>query len=105
MKKKIITILFALSLIFALCIVACADDYVEWTVSNDGKTLIVDDESYTLYEGYLFDSDTFLPEVKFVYEQDYVFTELKRNNESLDIFYFEGDIFVSSNGQNYLDDF
>lgn len=105
MKKKIFTILFALSLILALCLVANADDYTEWTVSSDGSTLIVDDKTYTLYDGYLFNSDTFLPEVKFVYKQDYVFTELKRNTESLDIFYFEGDIFVSNNGKNYLDDF
>ncbi len=105
MKKKIITILFALSLIFALCIVACADDYVEWTVSNDGKTLIVDDESYTLYEGYMYSSDMFLPETSFVYEEGYIRAQLERNNDNLDIFYFDGDIYVSNDGKGYLDDF
>ena len=53
MKKKILFILFALSLIFTLCLVVCADDYTEWTVSDDGSTLIVEDATYELYTGYL----------------------------------------------------
>ena len=105
MKKKFLTVLFALSLVLALCFVVSAKDYTEWTVSSDGETLIVDDEVYTLYEGYLYGSDLFLPEVTFVYEKEYIFYQLERNNENLDIFYFDSDIYVSKDGQKYLDDF
>ena len=63
MKKKIITILFALILVSALCLVVGAEEYAEWTISNDEKTLILNDTVYELYEGYLYPSDSFRPEV------------------------------------------
>ena len=105
MKKKIITILFALSLVFALCVVAYANDYTEWTVSDDGSTLIVEDTSYELYTGYLSKSDTFSPEVTYIYANKYSYYQLERNNENLDIFCFTGDIYVSSDGKKSLDEF
>ena len=105
MKKKIITILFALSLVFALCLVVCADDYTEWTVSDDGNTLIVEDTSYELYTGYLSKSDTFSPEVTYIYANKYSYYQLERNNENLDIFCFTGDIYVSRDGKKSLDEF
>lgn len=105
MKKKIITILFALILVSALCLVVGAEEYAEWTISNDEKTLILNDTVYELYEGYLYPSDSFRPEVSFLYENEYYYSELKRNNENLDILYVNGSYYVSKDGKNALDDF
>ncbi len=105
MKKKIITILFALLLMSALCFVVQADDYTEWTISNDGSTLLLDDTAYELYEGYLFPSDEFAPEVTFIYENRFYLSELRRNEENLDILYVSGDFYVTENGKKALDNF
>ena len=105
MKKKIITVLFALLLISVLCLVAQADEYTEWTISSDGESLILDDTVYKLYEGYLFPSDEFAPEVKFTYGNKHYFSSLHRNVESTDILYVDGQFYVTENGKKALDDF
>lgn len=105
MKKKIITILFALILVSALCLIVCADEFAEWTISYDEKTLILNDTVYELYEGYMYPSDRFMPEVTFSYENEYSYSILKRNSENLDILYVNGSYYVSKDGKYALDDF
>lgn len=115
MKKKIISILFALIIMLTLCIIVSAEDYTEWTVSQDEKTLIIGDKTYELYTGYLSLNDKILPEEKFVYGDEYGYSDLylKRNMENEDIMvltvsaysYSIERIYVNSEGKKALDSF
>ena len=82
MKKKIASILFALVIMLTLCIIASASDYTEWTVSEDGERLMVGNEAYELYKGYMYPTDRFLPETSFVYENRVNYDYLKKNYEA-----------------------
>ncbi len=81
MKKKIILVLFALIIMLTLCIIASADDYTEWTISEDGETLMVGNDTYELYKGYMYPTDRFLPEISYVYENRVNYDYLKKNYE------------------------
>lgn len=113
MKKKIISILFALALMLTLCIIVSADEYTEWSISEDGQTLIVGSDTYKLYEEYLYPTDKFLPEKSFIYENtspSYLY--LKRNYEENGImivsdYYGTGTeyIYVNNEGRATLNSF
>ncbi len=73
MKKKIYVILFCISLIFALCLVASAKN-VEWTVSEDGKTITSSNGDVYTYI-YLNTNDKFKPSNKYSYENSIVIND------------------------------
>lgn len=115
MKKKIFLALFTLVIMLTLCIAISAEDAVEWTVSEDGKTLIVGDEAYKLYEGYLYPTDMFYPTKAFIYENKLSYTYYLKQNDDYDGIMvlssssysgpsFES-IYVNSEGEEYLDRF
>ena len=112
MKRNLLTILLALIFALTLCIVACADELVDWTMSEDEKTLIVGDESYTIYQGYIAPSDKLLPKYKFLYDKelDYYY-RLIRNNDNMDIMIVSPSsndieyVFVNNQGKLSLDEF
>ena len=116
MKKKIFLALFTLVMALALCTAISADDITDWTLSEDGKTLIVGDEAYELYEGYLYPYAAFNPQTAFRYENNLGYTYyLKRNNEYNGIMvvsYYSGyttsssdRFYVNDEGRAYLDSF
>lgn len=112
MKKKIISILFALLITLTLCIMVSADS-IEWSISDDFKTLMVGDEVYELYTGYISPTDSFVPEKSFIYDETGNYYQyLKRNTNSSDIlviadYYYEeiGSIYVNENGKAILNEF
>lgn len=115
MKKKIFLALFTLVIMLGLCLVAGAEDATEWTISEDGKTLIVGNEAYELYEGYLYPTDMFYPTEAFIYENrlDYIYY-LKQNSDYDGIMVLSSSsysgpsfesIYVNSEGEEYLDRF
>ena len=112
--KKLLSVLFIIILTVSLSTVAFAkNSYTEWTISNDGNSIMVDNSSYELYDGLLCPNDLFLPKSTFRYENDAdYFLHLKKNKDSNHIFsvsmsYDEelGDVYVDSQGKESLDSF
>ena len=112
--KKLLSVLFVIVFAISLSTVAFAKkSYTEWTISNDGNSIMVDNSSYELYNGVLCPNDLFLPKSTFYYENevDYFYC-LKKNKDSNHIFsvsmsYDEelGDVYVDSEGKESLDSF
>ena len=73
MKKKIYVILFCIALVFALCLVAGAK-YVEWSVSEDGKTITSSNGDVYNYI-YLNPNDKFKPSDKYSYENQVIIND------------------------------
>ena len=113
MKKRFTLILFTLIIMLTLCIIASASDNLEWTVSEDGKSLIVGENAYELYEGYFSPTDSFVPEKSLVLNTksyDYGYLKKADNNDDIIIlsdYYYEdlGYVYVSKNGKSILDEF
>ena len=79
--KKLLSVLFIIILTVSLSTVAFAkNSYTEWTISNDGNSIMVDNSSFELYSGSLCPNDLFLPKSTFRYENDAdYFLHLKKN--------------------------